>query len=123
MKWSRRSGTWSSIVIALLLVMQPGKARGADTIQWQQRGIGGGGNIFATAISPHDPNVMIGISDVGGLYWSGDGGQSWVNANNAAVAPAHWASYGTDFRIGCGFNPDPDYPDVAYCGGRRSEDK
>jgi hypothetical protein len=40
-------------------------------------GLGGGGNMGAPAISPHDPRVMFLACDLGGLYRSEDFGESW----------------------------------------------
>jgi hypothetical protein len=40
-------------------------------------GLGGGGNMGAPAISPHQPNIMFVACDLGGLYRSEDFGKSW----------------------------------------------
>ena len=41
-------------------------------------GLGGGGAMFAPAISPHDPNLLFVGCDMGGVYRSADGGESWT---------------------------------------------
>jgi phage tail sheath gpL-like len=41
-------------------------------------GLGGGGSMYAPAISPFDPNVMFVACDMTGLYRSTDGGATWT---------------------------------------------
>lgn len=41
-------------------------------------GIGGGGTLYAPAISPHDPNLLFVACDMGGVYRSADGGETWT---------------------------------------------
>jgi len=46
-------------------------------LAWESRGIGGGGAFFSPAPSLHDPGRLYVSSDMGGVYESGDLGQSW----------------------------------------------
>lgn len=41
-------------------------------------GIGGGGTLYAPAISPHDPNLLFVACDMGGVYRSANGGATWT---------------------------------------------
>lgn len=45
--------------------------------QWEPVGLSGGGGLTNPAFSPHDPNVMLTESDMGGRYISRDGGTTW----------------------------------------------
>jgi len=65
---------------ALLLVALSGKttaAGGPVDYTWQLIGISGGGGMFAPAISPIDPNLMMVNCDMSGAYISRDGGKHW----------------------------------------------
>jgi len=46
-------------------------------VQWEPVGPGGGGGHFYPAFSPVDPNLMMFACDMGGIYISHDGAQSW----------------------------------------------
>ena len=48
---------------------------------WARKGIGGGGAMFANAISPHDENIVVVACDMGGSYITYDGGDSWRQFN------------------------------------------
>ncbi len=45
--------------------------------QWQGIGLSGGGGMFAPAISPIDPDLMLLSCDMSGAYISEDGGHHW----------------------------------------------
>jgi len=47
-------------------------------IDWVPVGPGGGGAMYAPAISPHNPNLMFISCDMSGVYRSTDGGASWT---------------------------------------------
>ena len=50
----------------------------AQTGQWTNLGLGGGGGLYAPAFSPADPNRLLVSSDMGGLYRSTNGGETWA---------------------------------------------
>src|SRR6476619_2225426 len=41
-------------------------------------GVGGGGAMYAPAISPHDANLLFVSCDMGGVYRTDDGGETWM---------------------------------------------
>ena len=45
--------------------------------KWQIMGPGGGGALYAAAISPHDPQLRLLTCDMGGSYITHDGGATW----------------------------------------------
>ena len=49
----------------------------AQPTPWQPIGISGGGGMFAPAISPADPNLMMLNCDMSAAYVSEDGGHNW----------------------------------------------
>lgn len=48
---------------------------------WQNIGPGGGGWIKALAVDPHNPMIVYAGCDVGGVFKSVDGGETWQTAN------------------------------------------
>ena len=99
-----------AVLIVCALLAAP-FAFGAEGPAWQTLGLGGGGGMFAPAISPHDGNLMFVSCDMGGLYRTVDGGKSWrmVNfrqlAGNTECAPVfhptdHDIIYAADGRRG-----------------------
>ena len=50
-------------------------------ITWENLGPGGGGTMYAPAISPLDPNLMFIACDMSGVYRSTDAGKSWTMIN------------------------------------------
>jgi hypothetical protein len=56
--------------------MTPAKAS-IPAYQWEPLGLAGGGGMFAPAISPVDPNLMMINCDMSGAYMSEDGGRHW----------------------------------------------
>jgi len=51
--------------------------RGTPRFEWEPVGLSGGGGMFAPAISPVDPNLMMLSCDMSGAYISQDGGRHW----------------------------------------------
>ena len=49
----------------------------AQTYQWTNIGLGGGGAQYVPAISPHDPNFMLVACDMSGVYRTVDAGTTW----------------------------------------------
>src|SRR5215218_10303351 len=85
------------------------------------RGLGGGGAMYCPAVSPHDPNLMFVQCDMGGLYHSTDGGNTWLTVNGREMTAS--LNY---MRCPVAFHPtDPDvvYAFGAYRGIRRSDDR
>jgi photosystem II stability/assembly factor-like uncharacterized protein len=56
--------------------MTPAKAS-IPAYQWEPVGLAGGGGMFAPAISPVDPSLMMVNCDMSGAYISEDGGRHW----------------------------------------------
>jgi len=63
-------------------------AVGAEKIQWQSVGLCGGGGLYNPVISPHDPNLMMVESDMGGRYVSRDGGRTWTIIHHKQIRSA-----------------------------------
>ena len=57
----------------------------AATSAWQPVGLSGGGAMFAPAISPVDPNLMMLNCDMSGAYISEDGGRNWRMIHHAQL--------------------------------------
>ena len=49
----------------------------AEPVQWEPIGLSGGGGMFAPAISPADPNLMMLNCDMSAAHISEDGGHNW----------------------------------------------
>ena len=79
-------------------------------IPWEPVGLYGGGGMFAPAISPADPNLMMLNCDMSAAYISEDGGRNWRMINHAQLR--------SDTRCKPGFHPYD--PDIIYAssGGR-----
>lgn len=75
----------------------------SKTLKATKIGIGGGGALFFPAISPHNPNEMYVISDMGGIYISHNKGQDWNREN----------LYGTVYSGAY----DPNREGTIYAGG------
>ena len=52
-------------------------------------GLGGGGAMFAPAVSPHDPNLLFVACDMGGVYRSADGGATWTMIDKRQLRDAN----------------------------------
>jgi len=79
---SGKGAVSAAIITALVIVcvLSRGGAPAADSggsYSWTSVGLGGGGGMFAPAISPHDQNLMFVNCDMGGFYRTTDGGKSW----------------------------------------------
>ncbi len=77
---------------------------------WEPLGLSGGGGMFAPAISPADPNLMMINCDMSAAYISEDGGHNW--------RMIHQAQLRTDTQCRPGFHPSD--PNVIYAssGGK-----
>lgn len=64
-----------TIALAISALTHSAQAR---QMKWEPVGLSGGGGLANPAISPHDPNVMMTESDMGGRYISHDGGKTWA---------------------------------------------
>ena len=61
----------------------------SQPIDFQSKGIGGGGALFSPSIHPKNADFLYLASDLGGLYTSGDGGKSYdvVHFTQAVTSP------------------------------------
>jgi len=109
-----------SVLLFCLLTPTAFDLRATDSILWKNIGFGGGGNMVNAAVNPADPNIVLMGSDVGGIFWSGDGGSSWKLVNTVAVTPSRPAGYGMDYHVG--FAIDPVNPNIVYSGPLKSTD-
>jgi len=71
---------------------------------WEPVGLSGGGGMFAPAISPVDPNLMMINCDMSAAYVSRDGGHHWRMINHAQLK--------SDTRCRPAFHPTD--PNVVY---------
>jgi photosystem II stability/assembly factor-like uncharacterized protein len=69
-----------SLTIAVCLLF-PAFAGAPRNDAWKVIGPGGGGSIYAPAVSPHNTKDMLAYCDMTGAYISHDGGDSWRNFN------------------------------------------
>lgn len=74
------------LTILSLIILCSGLAYG-----FESNGIGGGGGIFNPSISHHDSNFWLTTSDMGGVYYSHDGGSSWTMNNYMQIKSMHKA--------------------------------
>ena len=76
------------LALALLLPACLGRGLAASTAPspgWEPVGISGGGGMFAPAISPADPNLMMLNCDMSAAYLSEDGGRNWRMIDHAQL--------------------------------------
>jgi photosystem II stability/assembly factor-like uncharacterized protein len=66
-----RRARWTACMIFLTV------SAAARAKTWQPVGLGGSGGMFALAVSPLDPRLMILNCDMSGAYMSRDGGRTW----------------------------------------------
>ncbi len=71
---------------------------------WEPLGLSGGGGMFAPAISPVDPDLMMINCDMSGAYVTTDGGQRWTMIHHQQLR--------SNTRCRPGFHPAD--PDVIY---------
>jgi len=81
-RWLKRLASGAAVVVGLgwgiVLGAGLGAADAAAPINgWEPVGISGGGSMYAPAISPADPNLMMLNCDMSGAYLSRDGGVTW----------------------------------------------
>jgi photosystem II stability/assembly factor-like uncharacterized protein len=73
--------------------LEPSRAAAHDSHSWRPIGMGGGGAMFAPAISAADPKRILLRCDMSGAYRSADGGKNWEMihytqlADSTKVAP------------------------------------
>ncbi len=70
-------GCAASAVLVVLTLVGPTTADGTT---WEPVGLSGGGGMFAPAISPADPSLLMLNCDMGAAYLSDDGGRNWHTA-------------------------------------------
>jgi photosystem II stability/assembly factor-like uncharacterized protein len=75
MKSNAQGGLW--IAIAWLVAVSASAGENSRAHRWEPVGLTGGGGMFAPAISPVDPRVMMLNCDMSGAYITRDGGQNW----------------------------------------------
>jgi hypothetical protein len=63
------------------------EGNGPEGIVWDNPGPGGGGVWHALRAHPEDPKIVFAGSDVGGIFRSFDGGNSWQTLNDALTEP------------------------------------
>lgn len=119
---SRVMVVYLGFVLCLIAHLSSSALRAADTIQWKNIGPGGGGNMVNTAVSPADPNIVLMSSDVGGFFWSGNGGQTWKMANQIVVAPNWVGGIGSSAHAGFGFDWHAGRQHIVYFGPAKSTD-
>lgn len=95
---------------ALLQAAEADRAERSPPIAWEPAGLSGGGGMFAPAISPADPDLMMLNCDMSAAYVSEDGGRNW--------RMIHQAQLRSDTRCRPAFHPAE--ADVIYAssGGR-----
>ena len=103
---------WMALLTAFIFSCGTGVQKSDGCIEWSHVGMGGGGSMFNSTISPHDPKVVLVTCDMGGSFVTHDGGESWHMFNLSSMALF--------------FVFDPVDPNVVYAqatGLYKSEDK
>ena len=73
-RWQMRVLAAIALSVFLSICVPAGFAAGKE---FSVRGLGGGGGLFVPSISPTDAQLLLVSCDMGGVYRSEDGGQSW----------------------------------------------
>jgi photosystem II stability/assembly factor-like uncharacterized protein len=73
----QRSGLASFFHVVASLSITFAAAAEGPLRSWEPVGLSGGGGMFAPAISPADPNLMMLNCDMSGAYLTADGGRNW----------------------------------------------
>jgi photosystem II stability/assembly factor-like uncharacterized protein len=76
-------------------------------VRWEPVGIGGGGGMFNPSISPHDPDLIFMSCDMGGLYRSTDGSETWRMIDGYSVR-----------KVNCPAIFHPVNPKIVYVAAR-----
>jgi photosystem II stability/assembly factor-like uncharacterized protein len=76
---AKEQAMWMRVIgVTMLMGLSAGCMRQPDKARWQPIGLSGGGGLTNPAFSPHDPNLMMTESDMGGRYISHDAGRHWT---------------------------------------------
>ena len=94
----------TALLAALVLPSPGGLGRAWAAAGWEPEGLSGGGGMFAPAISPADPDLMMINCDMSGAYLSQDGGLNWRMINQAQLR--------SDTQCRPAFHPTN--PDIVY---------
>jgi photosystem II stability/assembly factor-like uncharacterized protein len=97
---------------------EPVPARAGESIRWRAIGPGVGGANFALAFHAHDPRIMLAGTDMGSLFRTADGGQTWTIVGCSEENPGYRGAWNAVF--------DPKRPEIAWAasehGVSKSED-
>lgn len=77
------------LAVGLLVCWLPAHGLPAPAAGFRSAGAGGGGALFVPSISPHDPNLVFVACDMGGVYRSSNGGQTWTILDKRQLRDAH----------------------------------
>jgi photosystem II stability/assembly factor-like uncharacterized protein len=69
---------WLTLLGAILSAVPYTSAADRSAARWEPTGLNGNGGMFAPAISPVDPKIMMLNCDMSGAYLTRDGGQHWT---------------------------------------------
>lgn len=100
----------TTIICALLLSLVPVAAatEPSEPMEYENISIGGGGSYYLPIVDPSNPDHYVAASDMSGLYYSFDGGESWQRNNTSRVYAACVAEDGTVFAGGYGLQVSND---------------
>lgn len=73
------------LCMALLCTFFPATVFAADTVSYENIGIGAGGSFHSPLINPADSNNYIVFSDMNDIYYSLDAGESWGRAETTVA--------------------------------------
>ena len=82
---------------------------------WMNVGPGGGGALTSFAVDPFDSDILYVSCDVGGIFRSDDGGDSW-KATFASFAENNWGW--NNYHQTCFMKPSPHHEGLLVTGGR-----
>lgn len=72
----KRLGALAAVVLGVFMTICVSAGFAAEK-EFSARGLGGGGGLFVPSISPASPQLLLVSCDMGGVYRSENGGQSW----------------------------------------------
>ncbi len=79
---------WLLTIAVISGLLRMSGLAGAEEVQWQPVGLCGGGGLYNPVVSPHDPQLMLIESDMGGRYISHDGGRMWEMIHHQQITSA-----------------------------------